>query len=240
MRQALKKITPLRRLYYRFQIASAKAQSNEAQIIAALARDCPKTFVEFGFDPTEFNCLALARDPQWSGLLIDGSARKVADVRWLFPERVRVERAFLSLDNLDIVRHSFERIGVLSIDVDGNDYWFLETLIDVKPSVICIEYNASFGQEPITVPYDPEFDRDKMHPRGWYHGASLAALAKLTAAHGYGLAAISEAGTNAFFTRTGTLDPAKAWKPCALRETFSGIGQDGQWASLRDMPFITV
>src|SRR5262249_26584775 len=115
-----------------------------------------------------------------------------------------------------------------------------KALIDVEPSLICIEYNASLGLEPITVPYDPLFDRDKLHPLGWYHGASLTALAKLSAGHGYGLAAISDSGTNAFFTRTGTLDPAKAWKPCSLREGFSGVDQPGQWRSLRDMPFVTV
>jgi hypothetical protein len=145
--------------------------------------------------------------------LIDGNARQVADARALFSDRIKIVEAFLTLDNLDFIESHFPKIGVLSIDVDGNDYWFLDELIHTEPSVICVEYNSSFGLEPITVPYDAAFDRHQKHPRGWYHGASLTALSKLCATHGYGLAAISSTGTNAFFTRAGSLDPKSAWKP---------------------------
>ena len=72
----------------------------------------------------------------------------------------------MTLDNLDFIKSSFPQIGVLSIDVDGNDYWFLKELIDSSPSVICVEYNSTFGLEPITVPYDPSFNRYEKHPTG--------------------------------------------------------------------------
>ncbi len=68
----------------------------------------------------------------------------------------------------------------------------------MKPAVIRVEYNATFGLEPITVPYDPALDRFSKHPTGWCHGASLTALAKLCAEHGYGLAAVLDASANAF------------------------------------------
>jgi hypothetical protein len=131
-------------------------------------------------------------------------------------------------------------LGILSIDVDGNDYWFLDQLIDLKPSVICVEYNASFGLEPITVPYDHSFDRHQKHPSGWYHGASLSAFVKLCAGHGYGLAAVSEAGVNAFFTQNGNLDAAAAWKPSRLRREYSGVDHEVQWRRISHMPFIRV
>lgn len=83
---------------------------------------------------------------------------------------------------------SFNQFGVLSIDVDGNDYWFLERPIEINPSVICIEYNATLGKEPITVPYDETFERHEKHPSGWYHGASLSALSKLAASSGLRIA----------------------------------------------------
>jgi hypothetical protein len=240
MRQLLKKITPLRRAYYFSQISRSNGQADEGRIISALAKDGPKTFVEFGFDPTEFNCLPLAKDPAWEGQLIDGSARKVDDARFLFPHRVKADQAFLTLENLDIIRGAFPKIGVLSIDVDGNDYWFLKALIDTRPALISVEYNSTLGQEPISVPYDPMFDRHEKHPRGWYHGASLTALCKLCAVHGYGLAAVSEGGANAFFTERGKLDPVAAWKPNALREKFSGVGPAAQWQTIRNLPFVCV
>jgi hypothetical protein len=222
------------------QMARAKGQSDETRIVSDLVRGAPRTFVEFGFHPIEFNCAAIARDPQWRGLLIDGNARQVADARAILPDRIEIEQKFLTLDNIDFIKFRFGQIGVLSIDVDGNDYWFLDRLIDANPSVICIEYNSSFGLEPVTVPYDAAFDRNKKHARGWYHGASLTALAKLSASRGYGLAAISSAGVNAFFTKDGRIDPEKAWRPNAFRERFSGVGHEQQWASIRSMPLVVI
>ncbi len=169
--------------------------------------------------------------------MIDRNARQVEDARALLPKRIKIVEACLTLDNLDFIKSAFSKIGMLSIDVDGNDYWFLQELIGTNPSLICVEYNSSLGHEPITVPYDPSFDRHAKHPRGWYHGASLAGLAKLCASSGYGLAAVSEAGANAFFTKAGRLDPAAGWAPNRFRENFSGIPHDRQWQSIKDMPF---
>jgi hypothetical protein len=240
MRQIVRQNAALRRFYYRLKLLRAKGQSNEAQIIDRLSAGAPKTFVEFGFHPIEFNCISLARRKDWMGLLIDGSARQVDDARALYPDRIKIVQSFLTLDNLDFIKSAFAKIGVLSIDVDGNDYWFLEHLIDTRPAVISVEYNSTFGFEPITVPYDPHFDRHEKHPRGWYHGASLAALAKLCAAHGYGLAAVSEAGANAFFTAKGNLDPKTAWKPNSFREQYSGVTHAQQWEVVKDLPFVQI
>jgi hypothetical protein len=146
-------------------------------------------------------------------------------------------KSFLTLNNLDFIKSSFPKIGILSIDVDGNDYWFLKSLIDAEPTVICVEYNSTLGMEPIAVPYDPAFDRHQKHPKGWYHGASLAALSKLCSHHGYGLAAVSSAGGNAFFTKVGRLDPERAWKPNSFRERLSGVSHDEQWDAIKHLPF---
>jgi hypothetical protein len=194
----------------------------------------------FGFHPIEFNCAPLARKLDWRGLLIDGNARQVADARAILPPHIETVEAFLTLANLGFIKSRFPELGVLSIDVDGNDYFFLEGLIDCRPSVICVEYNSSFGAEPISVPYDDKFDRHEKHPSGWYHGASLSALARLCAAHGYGLADVSEAGANAFFTRTGTLDPGTAWRPNRLRREYSGVAHAAQWDTIKHMPFVRV
>jgi hypothetical protein len=233
----IKENTTLRRLYYRAKIMRGDAQSDEAKIIDTLTRDAPRTFVEFGFHPMQFNCIALTKRPEWQGLLIDGNARQVADAKAIFSDRIEIVHKFLALENLGFIKNKFPKLGLLSIDVDGNDYWFLKELIDIAPAVICVEYNATLGLEPISVPYDPLFDRHKKHPSGWYHGASLSALASLCASRGYGLAAISKAGLNAFFTKSGTLDPRSAWLPNALRDEWSGKTREEQWAEIKHMPF---
>jgi hypothetical protein len=238
MRQMVRENAALRRLYYRMQMLRAKAQSDEPQIIERLAANAPRTFVEFGFHPVEFNCASLARKGDWQGLLIDGNARQVSDSIALLPARLKIVQRFLTLDNLDFIKFAFHKIGVLSIDVDGNDYWFLKSLIETRPALISVEYNSTFGLEPISVPYDPTFDRHETHPSGWYHGASLTALCRLCAANGYGLAAVSEGGANAFFTESGKLDPAAAWRPNTFREKFSGVGQAAQWQAVKSLPFV--
>lgn len=242
MRRILRSNTFLRRLYYRFQwIRGVSGQSDEGMVLVDLTKGSPKTFIEFGFHPIQFNCAALARDKEWLGLLIDGSKRQVDDARSVLPSRVEIRDAFLTLENLDSISSTFRELGVLSIDVDGNDYWFLEALIEKEPSVISVEYNASFGPTAaITIPYDPNFDRHAKHPSGWYHGASLIALCKLCARHGYGLAAISEAGANAFFTKTGKLDPQKAWKPNLLRNAWSMTSTEEQWRQIQDLPYVEI
>jgi hypothetical protein len=172
--------------------------------------------------------------------LIDGSERQVSDAIALLPSRIKIVQKFLTLDNIDFIKTSFPRIGILSIDIDGNDYWFLKELIETRPAVISVEYNSTFGLDPITVPYDPEFDRHEKHLSGWYHGASLTALCNLCAVYGYGLAAVSEAGANAFFTEGGNLDSATAWRPNSFREKYSGVTHSAQWQLIKDLPFVIV
>src|ERR1051325_9013933 len=110
MRQLLKRNTALRRLTYLARMVRARGQSDETQILHQLSAGAPKTFVEFGFHPVEFNCSALSRNPEWSGLLIDGNAQQVADARALLPKRIDIVEQFLTLDNVEIVKRRFSRI----------------------------------------------------------------------------------------------------------------------------------
>ena len=75
--QLLKDNDAIRRLYYRYKLyRGAKAQSDEDLIIEKLTADAPRTFVEFGFHPAQFNCSSLASKPEWKGLLIDGNGNR--------------------------------------------------------------------------------------------------------------------------------------------------------------------
>jgi hypothetical protein len=234
----------LRRLHYRVMRArrGTRGEADEAVILSNLATQeaAPKTFIEFGFHPVKFNCATFARAPDWQGLLIDGNADQVKDARTLLPHWLDIQHRFLSLDNLDFIIAKFPKLGILSIDVDGNDYWFLERLIGIEPAIISIEYNASFGLAPITVPYDPAFDRHEKHASGWYHGASLTAISQLCRKNGFGLAAVSQAGANAFFTKTGCLDPSEAWQPNQDRNAWSKTSQYDQWEAIKGMPYVDV
>ena len=241
LKRAIKSIGPVRRALMRRRLKQGlHGQSDEGEILMRLAvqQNAPKTFIEFGFHAAEFNCAELIHDFQ--GLLIDGNHWEVEDAKIYLPRSVNVRQEFLTLENIDFVRNAFPKLGILSIDVDGNDYWFLDALIAIEPTIISVEYNASFGLESVTVPYDPQFERGKKHPSGWYHGASLTALDKLARRHGYGLAAVASAGGNAFFTKDGRLNPESAWRPSTLRDSWSGTNVAQQWDLLKNMTFVWV
>jgi len=238
-RRAIKAILatpPLVGVYARYlSRRSPKSQTDESVLLRQIvgAHNIPRSFVEFGFHAKEFNCSALTGD--FDGLLIDGNHATVALATSLLPRKISAVNRLLDLDNLNVILDYCEGkpFGVLSVDVDGNDCWFVERLIALKPAVIVAEYNASLGLRPITVPYSPIFDRHAEHKSGWYHGASLTALHGLCASRGYSLAAVSAGGCNAFFLRNdlkgSDLAPASAYRKNTLRNQWSKSTAAQQW-----------
>ncbi|MER8549940.1 hypothetical protein [Mesorhizobium sp. M0684] len=234
--------TPLRFYYHLLKARIGGApQSDESVILSRLAVNCPRTFVEFGFHPTEYNCIRLTG---FNGLLVDGDHTTVRLAKAVLPKRIEARQSFITLDNIKSLGTHFPKLGVLSVDVDGNDYWFLNELLPARPSVVVVEYNASFGLNPVTVPYDPSFDRAAKHESGWYHGASITALTQLCNNHGYKLVAVSAAGGNLFFLPQTValpgLEPAEAYRESALRNGWSGTTAKEQWERIEHMPFVTV
>ncbi|MBA3973503.1 MAG: hypothetical protein C0504_04700 [Candidatus Solibacter sp.] len=168
-----------------------------------------KRFVEIGVeDGLECNTAVLGYVLGWDGVMVEGEALRAAAARKLADRmlmgranRVEVRRAFVTAENVDDLVGSGP-LGVLSIDVDGMDYWLWKAIRGTAADVVVIEYNASMGRErAVTAPYDAEFSAMQAHASGYYHGASLKALERLGRAKGYSLAAVDAAGVNAFFVR---------------------------------------
>lgn len=223
-----------------------KSQSDEAEILDRLINrfDVPKVFVEFGFSGFEFNCIKLINE--WEGLLVDGTSYNVKIAKLLFPKKIQAKCMWITLESLEFIQNYAESrdLGILSIDVDGNDYWFLEQLIVANPAIIVAEYNSSFGLQSITVPYDPSFDRTKKHPSWTYYGASLSAIHHLCNQHGYSLIEISNSGVNAFFVRTDLLtkDDLELKPKFVFREKFfpDGSRPSQQWEKIKHLPYVDV
>jgi hypothetical protein len=201
----------------------------------------------------ECNAANLVRHFGWGGLLVDRSTARAESARRFYreecgvePDRLCVIERLVTAENADATLREHGpsgEIDLLSIDLDGNDYWVWKALGAVSPRVVCIEYNASLGpEEDLVVLYDADFDRFRLHPRGWYHGASLAALARLGRERGYALVGCESAGVNAFFVRRDLLGgelralrPAEAFHPD--RRRLRHASQEEQRASLRGLPF---
>jgi len=208
-------------------------------------------FVEFGFGAAQCNSLRLMKHEGFSGLLMDGSSENVdffnRAARGIDRNDVRAVQAFITRENLQALIRDNDvprEIDFLSLDVDGNDYWFWEELSSVSPRVVCIEYNAGLGPDLLlTVPYDPEFERFSKHPGGFFHGASLAALESLGKKKGYCLIGCDSTGTNAFFLRDDVAAPnvpaltsREAFRPHA-NWLGRGISEAEQLAIMKSMPY---
>ena len=172
---------------------------------------CPEkhTFIEFGVqDYEEANTRFLLENDNWSGLIVDGDPANIEYVRrspnfWRYD--LEAIARFVDCNNINTI---FEEagftgeIGLLSIDIDGNDYWVWEAINSVNPAIVTVEYNSVFGAEhALTVPYDPVFYRTHAHYSNLFWGASLKALCLLAEKKGYAFVGCNSAGNNAHFVR---------------------------------------
>ena len=165
-----------------------------------------RTFIEFGVgDGTENNTLYLLL-AGWRGLWIDGNNTNAASINQQFSSffqsgELMFQHQFVTRDSINgIIEKSnlSGEIDLLSIDIDGNDYWVWEAISQVQPRVVVVEYNAVF-RPPIAVvaDYDDNFVWDGTS----YYGASLKALESLAIKKGYVLVGCSLSGINAFFIK---------------------------------------
>jgi hypothetical protein len=169
----------------------------------------PETFVEFGVENYhESNTRLLLWLRNWRGLVIDGSQAHIENIRnqdvsWRFD--LMAISAFIDCDNINdlILSGRLEdEIGLLSIDIDGNDYWIWNSISVVRPVIVVCEYNAIFGDlRRITTPYRADFQRSRAHYSNLYFGASIQALIDLGKTKGYSFVGTNSNGCNAFFVR---------------------------------------
>jgi hypothetical protein len=198
-----------------------------------------KLFVEFGVENyTESNTRFLLINNHWAGLIIDGSAENIAYVRRdpiYWATNLKAEAAFITRDNINdvISRNGITGdIGILSVDIDGNDYWILEAIKVVSPRIIVCEYNSHFGPTAkVSTLYDPAFTREAAHFSKIYYGASIAAFNALALRKGYSLVASNSAGNNIFFVRNDllgslpVLTPQEAYVRAQFREYHDETGR---------------
>ena len=206
------------------QIAELKvfSQFGEDGIIQYLVektaiRAHEKSFVEFGVeDYVESSTRLLLMKDNWRGLVMDGSqpnVQRIHDWRSFWRFDLTAKTAFITTENIAqlISDAGFAKdLGLLSIDIDGNDYWVWEKLT-IDPVIVIVEYNSVFGPaRAVAVPYDPNFHRTSVHFSNLYWGSSLKALVQLAEKKGYALVGSNSAGNNAFFVRKDRLGGMKA------------------------------
>jgi hypothetical protein len=184
-----------------------------------------KIFIEFGVQNYgESNSRFLLVNDNWTGLVIDSSQEHIQHIQsqefyWKYD--LTAVREFVTVDNInDLIENAgiSGPIGILSIDIDGNDYWIWSAISVVSPQIVIVEYNSSFGnQRAVTIPYKFDFSREKAHYSNLYWGASLPAFCRLASQKGYVYAGSNSAWSNAFFVRN---DSAGNIKECDFHRDF--------------------
>jgi hypothetical protein len=177
-----------------------------------------KNFIEFGVeDYTESNTRFLLINNNWKGLVMDGGRKNINYIKsdniyWQY--ELTAKQVFITKDNInkEIVENGFQGdLGILHIDIDGNDYWIWKEINTVNPVIIIVEYNSVFGKErAISVPYDPSFVRTQKHYSDLYFGASLKAFVLLGESRGYSFIGCNSSGNNAYFVRNDKMKNLKA------------------------------
>lgn len=196
----------------------AFSQFGEDGILQFLIAKCgieahERTFIEFGVECyEEANTRLLLLKDYWRGMVIDASASNIDLIRsdrLYWRHDLSAVRAWVDRDNINelLLGAGFSgRVGVLSIDLDGNDYWILEAIHAVDPVILVVEWNSVFGPNfAVSVPYQRDFDRRAAHYSQQYWGASICAFELLAARKGYRLIGSNRAGNNLFFVREDRL-----------------------------------
>ena len=224
---------------YEFQVYS---QWGEDGLIQHLIHQVPierPIFVEFGVEKyTESNTRFLLTNNNWSGLVIDGSELHIEYIKndpIYWKHNLKAEHSFIDKNNINslIKKNGIcGDIGLLSVDIDGNDYWVWDSINVVNPRIVVCEYNSLWGDKlSVSTPYNSAFGRTNAHYSNLYFGASITALTKLANSKEYSLIGSNVAGNNLFFVRNDllgnmtVLTPKDAWVQSQFRESRNESGQ---------------
>jgi len=198
-----------------YRVFSQFEEDGKLLFIFSLIEMDNKVFIEIGSDDgINSNSANLFFNFGWHGLFIDGNPAAIKRGRkfygryphpWSYPPTFSC--ALVKRENINeiITSAGFSvEVGLLSIDIDGNDYWIWDAITAVQPRVVLIETHNEFEMENIVVPYNPEYFYPGKHPV--YHGASPLAMTNLAKRKGYRLVGANELAFNFFFVKNGFAD----------------------------------
>ena len=137
-----------------------------------------KKFVEIGVENgTECNTTNLLKNFNWKGVQIEGNKILYSDAKIQLKKILKEKIKNLKLLNIFITKKNVNKIlknncgkevDLLSIDIDGNDFWIWKSIKCIKPRLVIIEYNSFFGPKlSCTIPYNAKFIWDYKNKRSY-------------------------------------------------------------------------
>lgn len=182
----------------------------------------------------------------WWGHLFDGSESNVAAGRRFFSNSrdtflhpPQFNQAWITAENVnELIEKSGAKgkVDLLSLDIDGMDYWVWKAITVIDPQVVvCEVHNLIPPDQALTVPYDAKF----VFENEAYRGASLAAMCHLARDKGYRLVGTHRYGFNAFFVKNGVGEayfPEVTPASCAM-DPYSVKVQAENWPKIQSKPW---
>ena len=185
----------------------------------------------------------------WNGFLFDGGSDNVEAGKAYFASHKNTflwpptfTQTWITAENVNEVVQKvgvYGEIDLLSLDIDGVDYWVWKAIDCIQPRVVvCETQNAIVADKALTVPYDASFSMEIPD----HCSASLAAMSKLASEKGYRLIGAHRYGFNAFFMRNDIakdLFPAVPVAAC-LQHSYSKHAQEVRWPKVKDLSWVDV
>lgn len=182
------------------KIEKEYSQCGEDSIIEGILKKIPdldKWCVEFGaWDGIHLsNTFNLIKNSAYRSVLIEADRKKFQILQKnMQPYDTVLVNEFVAFDGENTLDKILSKTPIpknfdlLSIDIDGNDYWILESINNYRPKIICIEFNPSIPN-----------DVDYVQPRDFSinRGSSAKSLCELARKKSYELVATT--GCNLIF-----------------------------------------
>jgi len=232
---------------------SQNGEDGIIEFLLASIKEPTHDFVEIGCgNGHQCNTTALAIKG-YSGVVFDGSLRNI-EAYYILARKLRFANEVAAFSRY-VTRRRAKEVSMLvpdnpdflSIDIDGIDWYIIRILLNrgTLPKVLCVEYNAAFGQEPFVVDAIDKF-YSLENVKFLYFGASVKAWELMLAEFGYKFVTVCNAGINAFFVHKDSVDWSKIkrleaikWKDCAEITKITGMAAPQRFKKIK-LPVKTV
>lgn len=181
-------------------------------------------FVDLGaWDGFHLSNTQFFKEQGWDGLMVDADNHGNDEVK----------KEIITLENiLDIFeRHSVPKeFGLLSIDLDGNDWWILDKILsEYRPDVVIAEFN---GTIPVGMDMVIKYNPDHYWKNNDYYGASFEAFKRLARSRGYTVVFQND-NLNIYLVNDSKMEyPQKDWNISYTAIQYHPHFQNGDWITL--------
>lgn len=156
-------------------------------------------YIEFGVNNgIECNTRILREKYIWKGLQMDGGYEN---------DIINLKKEFIMKENIIQLFKKYnvpQRINLLSVDIDFNDFYCLKEILEnYECDIIICEYNATHlpNEDKIVI-----YNKDERWDGSNYFGASLLSLDKLGKKYNYSLIYCDKNGVNCFFIHNNIIN----------------------------------